>query len=234
MTAAYAHKFAKVTISGTCFGGAEEWSTGFAMGSPTADIVGVNAPGAQNLATAWSTFFTAPTSYISDSYKTTQVKVAMINTDGTTNVDEIDYYLYPTPVSGGGGSATNPAQITYAATLTSDKQRGLAAKGRMYLPGISLGVNNGTGKVTSSFILQVLTNLQTFLNSANTAAGTSGKIILASKGRKQANSLDTNGQPIYIGGESAWVTGVRMGDVPDTQRRRRNSLVETYQTKVLA
>ena len=234
MTAAYAHSFARVTISGTCFGGAEVWSTGFQMGSPTADIAGVNAPGAQNIGAAWQTFFTAPLSYISDSYKTTQIKVAKINPDGKTDLDEIDYYLYPTPISGGGGSATNPPQVTLAATLTSDRQRGLAAKGRMYLPGIALGVNNATGKITTSFVTQLATNMKTFLDSVNVAAGTSGKVILASKGRKQQNSLDTAGQPIYIGGESAWVTGVRIGDVLDTQRRRRNSLLETYQTKVLA
>jgi hypothetical protein len=233
MTAAYAHKFARVTISGTCFGGAEEWSTGFQMGSPTTDIVGVGSPGAQNIATAWQTFFTAPTSYISDSYKTTQVKVAMIETDGRTNLDEIDYYLYPTPISGGGGSATNPPQITLAATLTSDNQRGLASKGRMYLPGISLGVNNATGKITTSFVTSVVANFKTFLDSVNTAAGTSGKVILASKGRRTQN-LGTDGQPIYIDGRSAWVTGCRIGDVLDTQRRRRNGLVETYQTRVLA
>jgi len=234
MTAAYAHKFARVTISGTCFSGTEEWSTGFQMGSPTADIVGVNAPGAQNIAAAWSTFFQSATSYISNSYKTTQVKVAMINSDGKTNLDEIDYYLYPSAISGGGGSATNPPQIALACTLTSDRQRGLASKGRMYLPGVSLGVNNADGKITGSFVLSIATNMKTFLDAVNTATGTSGKVILASKGRKQQNSLDTNGQPIYIGGESAWVTGLRIGDVYDTQRRRRNSLTETYQSKVLA
>lgn len=230
--AAYAHKIAKVTISGTCYGGTETWSTGFFMGSPTVDVTGVNAPGSQNIASAWQTFFTNATSSFASDFKTVQVKTAMLNADGSTDIDEIDYYTYPAPIAGGAGASSLPAQIALAATLTSDNQRGLAAKGRMYLPGINAPVSGTTGKIASATVGNIATNFKTFLDAVNVAAGTSGKIILASKGRKQANQV--NGDTIYIGGVSAWVTGCRVGDVYDTQQRRRRQLPETYQTRVLA
>lgn len=233
MTAAYAHKIARVTISGTMFSAAEQWSTGFFMGSPTTDVTGVNAPAAQSIATAWTTFFNAAGSKISNSYNTTQVKVAMLNEDGTTNLDEIDYYTYPAPIIGGNTAAPLPPQITLAATLTSDNQRGLAAKGRMYLPGVNAALFAAEGKIGIADTGTISTNLKTFFDAVNLGAGVPGKVILASKGRKSQDT-GTDGQPIYIGGVSAWVTGLRVGNVYDTQRRRRNGLVETYSTKVLA
>jgi hypothetical protein len=233
MTAAYAHKFARVTISGTCLGGAEEWSTGFQMGSPTVDISDVQAPGAENIGLAWETFFETAANGFSSSYKTTQVKVAAINTNGTTDTEMIDYYTYATPITGGGTTAVLPPQITLAATLTSDNQRGLAAKGRMYLPGLNIAVQNTNGQLISSYVVTLATNFKTFLDAVNVAAGTSGKLILASKGHKQT-TLDENGQPQYLAGKSAWVTGCRIGSVYDTQRRRRNGLVEAYEARVLA
>lgn len=233
MSADYAHKFVRVTISGTCFNGTEEWSTGFQMGSPTADMVGATAPGAQSIATAWQTFFTTAANSFCSQYKTTQVKAALINTDGKTDLDSIDYYNYPTPITGGGSVFPLPPQITIAATLTSDNQRGLAAKGRMYLPGINFPPATATGKIDTASIGTLATNFKAFLDAVNTGSGVSGKVVLASKGRKQAG-VGTDGQPLYLGGRTAWVTGCRIGDVYDTQRRRRNGLAETYVTRVLA
>jgi hypothetical protein len=233
MTAAYAHKFARVTISGTCFGGAEEWSTGFQVGSPTTDVTGVASPSAQSIATAWSTFFTTSTNKFSSGYLSTVVKVALINQNGTTDTDEVDYYTYPSPVAGGYTSNVLPAQITLAATLTSDNQRGLASKGRMYLPGLNELVDTGTGKLSTTYTGVLATSFKAFLDAVNVGSGVPGKVILASKGHK-TQDLDENGQPEYLAGKSAWVTGCRIGNVYDTQRRRRNGLAETYEARVLA
>jgi hypothetical protein len=196
-------------------------------------MTGVNAPMAQSIATAWQTFFTTAQNSFSSNYKTTQVKCALIDTGGDTNVDEIDYYDYPTAISGGGSSAASPPQVTLSATLTSDNQRGLASKGRMYLPGINQAVDGATGKLASTFVTTLANNFKTFLDAVNTGTGVSGKLVLASKGHK-TDQLDAEQQPIYLGGITAWVTGCRIGDVYDTQRRRRNDLIEAYQSRVLA
>jgi hypothetical protein len=230
MAADYAHKFVRVTISGTCFGGAEEWSTGFQLGSPTADMVGASAPAAENLAAVWETFFETPANKFSSAYKTTEVKCALIDTDGKTDLDNIDYYTYPTPLSGGYTSNVLPAQITLAATLTSDNQRGLASKGRMYLPGINEPISDTTGKISDTFQATLATNFKTFLDAVNAAVDVPGDLVLASKGHRDK----TAPTPTWIGGQTAWVTGCRIGNVYDTQRRRRNGLAETYEARVLA
>jgi hypothetical protein len=234
MAKAYAHKWVRVTISGTMHNAAEQWSTSFQMGSPSADMVDAQAPGAQSIATAWSTFWTTSANKFSYQYFTKQVKCALINEDGTTDVDAIDYYDYPSPL-GGGYNTTGPLppQIALAATLTSDRQRGLASKGRMYLPGISESIEPATGKLATTYVTTLATNFKTFLDAVNTAGGASGKVVLASAGHKGAPPAPGE-PPLYAGGVTAWVTGCRIGNVFDTQRRRRNDLLEAYQTRVLA
>lgn len=233
MSSDYSHKFVRVTISGTLLNGAEEWSTGFQLGSPTADMVDAQAPAAESIATAWQTFFTSGPAYVSSSCKTTQVKLALINTDGKTDVDAIDYYTYPAPIAGTGPAVPYPPQITLAATLTSDFQRGLASKGRMYLPGLVHTISADSGKIEGPSQANLATAFKTFLDSVNTGAGVPGKVVIASKGR-DSKQKGPDGQPIYLGGRTAWVTGCRIGDIYDTQRRRRNGLAETYVTRVLA
>lgn len=212
----------------------EQWSTGFQLGSPTADMVDAQAPGAQSIATAWQTFWTNSANKFNYQYFSKQVKCALVNEDGTTDIDSIDYYDYPAPV--GGGFTTTPPlppQIALSATLTSDRQRGLASKGRMYLPGICEPVEAPTGKIASAFQTTLATNFKTFLDAVNTAGGASGKLVLASAGHKGAPPAPGE-QPLYAGGVTAWVTGCRIGNVYDTQRRRRNGFTEAYQTRVLA
>jgi hypothetical protein len=233
MAADYAYKFGRVTISGTAFNGAEEWSTGFQLGAEDASPIGMIPGGAQVVANAWETFMELAGHTISGSYRATLVKVALINEDGTTDVDNIDYHNFSTVVTGAYGGNPLPAQVTLAATMTSEYQRGLAAKGRMYLPGVASGVDPSTGKISSTFTNTLNTGFKAFLDTVNAGQTGGAYVILASKGHK-TDQLDANGQPVYEGGRAARVTGCRIGDVYDTQRRRRNDLVETYNTKVLA
>lgn len=233
MAADYAYAFSRVTISGQCIGGAEEWSTGFQIGSETGAVTEVTPGAAEAVADAWTTFFTASANEFSNSWYTTEVKVALIDTVGHTDQDNIDYYTYSTPVYGNKGGAYFPPQITLAATLTSEYQRGLASKGRMYLPGLNSALDQTTGKLGSTFTNTLNTNFKAFLDAVNDNEAAGAYIIIASKGHK-TTALDTNGQPVYENGRNARVTGCRIGNVYDTQRRRRDGLTETYNTKVLA
>jgi len=233
MAADYAFPFARVTISGTVFNGAEEWSTGFQFGSETEGIVELQSGGAALIAARWKTFMENGAHQISNAWRVTEVKVALINTNGTTDVDNIDYYNYPTVVTGGQGGTPWVPQITLAATMTSEYQRGLASKGRMYLPGVNSGIDAATGKLGAAFTNTLNTGFKTFLDGVNQDEIGPGYIIIASKGHK-TNALDENGHPVYENGRNARVTGCRIGDVYETQRRRRNGLAETYNTKVLA
>ena len=233
MAADYAYKFGRVTISGTCFGAQEHWSTGFQLGYEDASVALIEPGVAAGVAGDWQTFFTASGNQFSSNYKTNSVKVALINENGTTDEENIDYYDYPAPISGAQAGTPYPPQITLAATLTSEYQRGLAAKGRMYLPGMISTIDGTTGKLGATFVGTLATNFKTFLDNVNADPVTLANVIIASKGHKQT-TLDTNGQPVYLDGRNAFVTGCRIGDVYDTQRRRRNEFVETYQSRVLA
>lgn len=226
----FAHKVNRVTISGDCFSGAEIWTTGFYLGAPDADA-GDPAGSAAAIGALWTTFWGSATTYVSNLYRSLQVKVAQHRTDGTTDPDAIDYYIYPTPPVGGTSLGALPPQVSLAVTMTSEIQRGLAAKGRMYMPGIA-AIIAGNGKVTSANVTNIATNFKTFLDGINSSTAVSGNVILASHGH-YVKATDTT-PAFYALPKNTQVTGCRVGDVYDTQRRRRNGLAEVYTTRVLA
>lgn len=232
MAADYSYRFYRVTFSGTVFGGAEQWSTGLQMGEEAGDAVEVIPGTAEQIAGYWETFFENGAHQISNAWRCNEVKVAIINTNGTTDLDNIDYFTYSGGIFGAQGGTPWVSQITLAATMTTEFQRGLASKGRMYLPGVNSGIDAATGKLGATFTNTLNTGFKTFLDALNADTDIPGNVIVASKGHK-TDQLDTNGHPVYENGRNAVVTGCRIGDVYDTQRRRRNGLTETYNTKVL-
>ena len=202
------------------------------MGDTAGDIAGITPGTAEQIAGYWKTFMENGAHEIGNTWRVTLVKIALINTNGTTDQDNIDYYNFPTVVTGPKAGTQFPPQITLAATLTSDFQRGLASKGRMYLPGVNSAIDSATGKLGAAFTNTLNTGFKTFLDGINVDSDIIGNVIIASKGHK-TGALDANGQPVYVDGRHAEVTGCRIGDVYDTQRRRRDALKETYNTKVL-
>ena len=220
-----AHRTTKVTLSGTCFNGTEVWSTGFWLGYENGDADLPNQQLADDIRAAWTTFFTSANSYIASGYKFTQCKVASLGTDGKSNpIDSI--YSYPPATVSGGGGASLPPQIALVATLQAGVPRGVASKGRMYLPGVSQDVES-SGKLAQIVVTNIANGLKTFFTAVNASTATNNVVVNASHG-----SLNADGTP-RIGGSSPItraVTSVKVGDVYDTQRRRRNGLVEVYQT----
>jgi hypothetical protein len=218
----------RVTISGTCFNGGEEWTTGFYLGSTDADAPDP-AGTAALVGTAWETFWNGAGSTMFPSiYLTREVKVAHILETGFTDLDQIDYHTYGTPIAGGGANRY-PPQIAMAATLTSNIQRGLASKGRMFLPPITFAIDGDTGKQTSGSMTAIANVFKAFLDDVNDAV-TGQSIILASHGHAIKSGGVITG---YSGAVNALVSGCRVGDVMDTQRRRRDSLQEIYTSRTL-
>lgn len=217
----YAHKVVRVTIFGDMFNGNEEWSTGFYLGSPTADATAPNANWQGALKTAWQTFFQAPGSHISGDWKTIGVKSALMNANGTTDLANVLTDYYATPIAGGEGGGSLPPQVSLSAQLGTAKPRGLGSKGRMYLPGVRTPVSSTTGKIGSTEAAQIAGTLKTFFQAVNASTDKPGSLITASHG--PAFALPGR-EPINV-----LVDRVRVGDVYDTQRRRRNGLSELYQ-----
>jgi hypothetical protein len=223
---AYANAHVKVVIFGDMYTGAEEWSTGFRIGSedPGSGNFGVSQDWVNALRTPWQNLFTGATEGFSYRFRTLGIKASLILADGTTDLDEIKTATYATPIVGGSASAGYPPQVTLVAQLRASSPTGLGAKGRMYLPGQSYGLD-GTGHISGSDTARTALGLRTFLDAAETATDSPGYIINASKGRV--------GIP-YAAPVNRRVTMVRVGDVFDTQRRRRNALTEAYAESSLA
>lgn len=223
---AYANSHVKVTLFGTCFDGAEQWSTGFRMGSedPGAGNFGIPAGFVDELLPLWQTFFTSTSVDVSSRYTTTGIKAAIILANGQTDPDEVVTVPYTTPIVGGGGIGAHPPQITLVAQLANSSPVGLGSKGRMYLPGINIAVTSN-GKIGLTDTQAVANALRTFLDAAETTTNTPGYIINASKGRP--------GVP-FAAPVNKRVHQVKIGTVYDTQRRRRNAMTEEYATALLA
>jgi len=224
----YAHSIKRVTFSGTCYNGAEIWSTGLYIGAVEADVSNPTQAFADSIRTAWTAFFQSASVSVSSIFKTDNVKVAQINADGSTNLSNVVYAPYGTAIAGAGSSLGQPPQIALVASLENSGARGLAAKGRMYLPGINHAVGSN-GQLTPGQVLPIATALQTLIQSINAAAPSGEKVILASQGRR-VKGADGQYTPVPGTAVSSVVNRVRVGSVYDTQRRRRNAMVETYQS----
>lgn len=217
---AYAYKVNRVTIFGNSYDGAEEWSTGFFLGQTAADVGTPNEAMAAAIKAAWATFYGAGANMFGYRWKTDGVKIAHLKTDGKTDLDNVVTSYYTTPVQGASTGIGFPPQVSVVATLLADNGRGLAGKGRMFLPGIQQGLD-ATGHMGSPFPQTLATNLAAMFATIESSFDVVGQLINASQGR------------IAIGGTAPLnrdVTHIRVGNVYDTQRRRRNQLTEIYST----
>jgi hypothetical protein len=219
----YAHNVNRVTIFGSMYGGAEIWSTGFYLGLPDGDAPIPSEASAQAVKDAWATFFGAGANMFSYIWKTEGVKIAHVNkADGKTSGVPVTSYFTTAP-EGGSPQIGFPPQVSVVATLLADNGKGLGGKGRMYLPGIAQGLD-ATGHMGSPFNQTLATNLAGMFDSIAASFDAPGQLINASQGRDTGVAQGWVNRP---------VTHIRVGNVYDTQRRRRNGLTESYATEEL-
>jgi hypothetical protein len=223
---AYANAHVKVTLFGTSCLGAEEWSTGFRMGSEDSGSgnFGIGDGFVNALLPLWQTFWSTTAHGVNASWLTTGIKAALILPDGKTDLANVVTVPYATPIAGGGATSPIPPQVSLVAQLAAASPIGLGSKGRMYLPGIGHTVQT-SGKLTAAQTLAIANGLRTFLDAAESATNSPGYVINASKGRP--------GVP-FTAPVNRRVTTIRVGDVYDTQRRRRNGLQESYSSASMA
>lgn len=220
---AFAYKVIRCTAFGSAFAGDEQWSTGFYMGTTGADIDPPTQKSADDLLEHWKTFFQSTNVSVCSSYKTEGVRVTLYNTNGTMDASK-NFYAYPTvSFAGANGGAPLPAQTSLVASLQAAPDRGLASKGRMFLPGINHGLD-ASGRIPTINVTNTLTAFKTFINAVNGDIDLYGSVINASKG----GTGQSIAPPV-----NRLVENVLIGNVYDTQRRRRNTLSETYQTQAV-
>lgn len=220
---AFAYKVNRVTLHGTAFNAEEIWNTGFYMGNTGSDADAPTELMASRINSFWQTFFQGANTKISNQYACYGVKVAQLNTDGTTVADSVRYFDASQPYAGNSTTTSFPPQIALVATLMTGTARGLGAKGRMYLPGVQASLD-GNAKISSTDRGNIATNLAAMFSGINADADVPGSVITASFGRVSPATAGVN----------VPIVSVRVGNVYDTQRRRRNALVESYSSAAVA
>lgn len=213
----FLHKVNRVTIFGSSYGGQEEWTTGFYLGKSDGDATAPTEAGAQVIRNEWQTFWNVSQNMIGYLWKFEGVKIATYNTDGTTIDSSVVTSYLATADEGPSTGNGYPPQIALVASLLSAPGTGIARKGRMYIPGVAAPFDS-TGHITTSYVDSVSSTLAAFFSSINASIDVPDRAILASKG--------TSPQPSF--GINRPIESVRVGNVFDTQRRRRNQLAEAY------
>lgn len=223
-----AQKVVHVTIHGTMFGGAEEWQTGFYFGSATADAPTPTQAFVDKVRDEWTTFHSLFANYISNRYAFTGVKAVLLEKNGKYGSNQPVESFPATQIAGGYTGTPMPPQCALVATLIGGSGKGLGGKGRMYLPGISAPVQ-ADGHLLQTDCAGIATKLATFFNNLDASIDAPGHVINVSRGHK----TDLLGVVSYDNARNVKVNGVRVGNVYDTQRRRRNALAETYSAAVV-
>lgn len=219
---AFAHKVNRVTISGHMYNGNEEWTTGFWCGATGGDAPDPTDAAAEMIADEWQTFFTSTSTSISYLWITNTVKITPYSAAGVIDVGKIKSYSYPTAIAGQNGGAGNPPQVALVATLVAGSGVGNGGKGRMFIPGLTSGVDT-TGHIPTSIANTVAAGIATLLGNVGASFDAPGLPINAAKTSTTTGILAIN----------RVLTSVKVGNVYDTQRRRRNGLAETYATDTI-
>jgi hypothetical protein len=159
-----------------------------------------------------------PSTQTSSSVKLTFAKANVVDQDGHYVEQTTNEYVYPTPIAGGSAAAFHPTQVAWCLSLTTGLSRGLAHRGRFYLPCPAVDVDRSNGLVSAADAQLVANSLKTFIEAVADTPGLDAinpfKVLVMSKGG--------------TGGATHVVTGVEVGRVLDTQVRRRNALHENY------
>lgn len=211
----------KFTFEGDTGQGEDIWSTGVRVGrSESLDFEigdGILESALPIAVDAWTALWSSISTRIPQYFRTLTVKAASIDRNGRYPEGvEASVLNLETPLVGGAttGSIKAP-QSTVVASLRTTAERGYATKGRMYLPANAMSMNGTSGRIGSqSQIDQIGDAMATFISALNFNLG------------------DQNFRPKIMSqvgnGASRDITRVLIGDVLDTQRRRKNAYDEEY------
>ena len=216
---AYEKPFIKVTFGGTLADGNDIWSCGFhvanyATGTPSSMLSYFDTNKAA-LATSISDFYVDGRSRTPRGAEMEWVKFALVDTDGKY----LDDPILVEEFSQGGLGLPYVPQVSCVVSMVSNKFRDPGKYSRFYLPTIAPSGITGY-KMTSSETTGVLNSAKDFLTDFNSILDNPdpGLTLLISAVSKSGSGVQSP------------ITKVRVGEVLDTQRRRRNAIPENMQT----
>lgn len=146
--------------------------------------------------------------------QTSLLYVKLSNLDASGHLIGDSVMSDPAPAVGLSDSGTiYPFQTAFCVSLLTDL-RGAHNRGRNYLPMPVAGITGNTGQILPAVADEIQEAFASTLSSVASYAETNGDGILGIASKS---------------GSFSEVTSIRVGLIPDTQRRRRRSLVEDYQ-----
>ena len=237
----YPNAHGYVSVIGSAYGGSEHWQFGFRLDPAP---VG-NQAMADDLAPIIQAWWLGSAPYTAgvdkfgslNTHTLDEIKVAQVGTDGryVPEVPSASHFFIP--VAAG---VTNPGQgqvpqATVVATLRTALPRGLASKGRIFLPPSSEYMPGADGRLTTGAADHLRDSVLRLIRAVN-ASALVGNVTIFSKGRgvPTYNAARNRIEYTYPNpGAKQLVTGVAVGRVVDTQRRRRRSLAEAPEAGIL-
>lgn len=156
-------------------------------------------------------YFGAPSWKVSSNCALTEIKYAQLDVDGRYASDDQPFVREVNPPKLGGSAGPYVPQASMVVTLETAKRRGLAHEGRFYMPPTTLQAG-ANGQIVAGDQDALGAAVKNFLAALNDVLSPS-YVVVASSVR---------------GGAINAVTGIRVGAVIDTQRRRRKNIPENY------
>jgi hypothetical protein len=208
-------------ILGTDLSPAEIFSFGWSM-APDGGLFATRpdlVTAANGIHTAAAVFFTA---LCTSQARLDNVRVAVVGADGKVLRDATGAFVQGDSINdrsrGGSTTQKKPFQICLVVSLFS-AFAGPNGRGRFYVP-VPAAVPGDDGRITAAAAADAANRAKTMLLAAEAAfpAGFTAQVAVASGG-----SLVKAVPPALY-----QVTEVRVGDVLDTQQRRRRAVLETY------
>lgn len=161
--------------------------------------------------TGLAQWFHAANSYNGNEAFLRWVKVANIGANGDYT-GEPAIYQFGTPIAGTAGGQA-PSFCSVALSWTTGKSFGRARSGRIYPPNWATPRSYGAA-ITAAAQTNLVQSALQFLSSVDVSG----------------DQYDFNPSVVSRSGVSNPITGVRVGNLYDVQRRRKNAVAETYQS----
>lgn len=143
------------------------------------------------------------------------VRLEWVNAAGAVEV--VSEHLLDAPQFG--GAAVNMPSECAVVTSLQTSLIGRRYRGRLYWPLLAVRLDDTTTRIHTPTTSAIATAVASWLQDVADALGTG-----------------TDYDPVVVSkaaGTNAVVTGIKVGDVMDSQRRRRNGMKETYATVVI-
>lgn len=214
-----------LAFGGPIRSGPEQWSCSLRMRMTGSWDPAVGAPDGKageeaalaSIVTRLKTWSTNQNTVIAADAKLEWVKFNLIGTNGRYVRGYTNLHEESPAVAFGVGTCPFPNQVTLVATLRTAIGRGLASKGRIFLPCPKIAVDND-GRISTTNQTAATNAVKALLDSLNTVE--SGLKVAIVSGTREGQVSD--------------VTTVEVGRVYDTMRSRRTSLEEVPAPVALA